>query len=118
MGTKWTGGDVSAKYEKARLAASARSQTHISSTSSPLQTVQEPKVLSEGAKDDPRPRNRKVMSGEPCEEREARLGVRRSSRKKPLGSGSQSGGLKGFHDRVYGSLHGRGSGVLGVESNQ
>lgn len=57
-----------------------------------------------------------VLKEEAAEEREAQRMLRRSPRKKSLAS-TPSAGLKGLRDRVNTSLHGKGSGVLGVESH-
>lgn len=100
MGTMWTGGDASARYERTRLAA-------------------EKKAVAAGAS---APAKESARAGEPMpsaevtEEREVPISIPLSQRKRRNLSTQQSGGLKGLRGRVQGSLHGRGSGVLGVES--
>ena len=164
LGTKWTGGDVSARYEKARVAAQKAvdadsdptsydtSITHSSpdepandqsktgklydSNLSPSQcpssipqTDQQPlhthgKAEFQAAAsrqqilDDPSPAGGPdVLKEEAAEEKEARETLRRSPRKRAKSSTSKET-FAGLRERVSGKggHHGRGPGVLGVES--
>ncbi|TKA78187.1 hypothetical protein B0A49_01313 [Cryomyces minteri] len=146
LGTVWTGGDVSARYERARLAA----QKSVDAAAAPITHSQPADSFS--AKDaapyaaarvhvkapPPTPAGKAtaqavssreqvltdkdaggatVLAEEAAEEREAQRTLRRSPRKKLSSATPQAGSLKGLRDRVNGSLHGRGGAVLGVESS-
>ena len=157
LGTKWVGGDVSARYERARLAAqkkfdadsapvtaSTRSEsvhadpqpyqeeaTRATPAARSAQTVAEPHAPSGKAAqqavgsrqqilDDRHGGGVSVLAEESAEEvlaqqklRQQAQNLRRSPRKR-----TTSSGLKGFADRVGDSLHGKSSGVLGVDSRR
>lgn len=106
LGTMWTGGDVTTKYERARKAAEKKADIHIlkpqflppelqADTASASETASE----LEGAKEQSQP------------------ALRRSPRKKATSTSQQTANLKGLRDRVNGSLQGKGPSVLGVESS-
>lgn len=157
LGTMWVGGDVSARYEKARLAAQSKmdknqyatatsgSQFGDASRESDVPYTNEaknatlltPSMQAQATPDIPAGKATKqaigsreqvledkqgggvsVLAEEAEEEREAQMSLRRSSRKKLSTASAQAGSLKGLRDRVNGSLHGRGGGVLGVESSR
>ncbi|TKA26655.1 hypothetical protein B0A50_04763 [Salinomyces thailandicus] len=158
LGTKWVGGDVSARYERARLAAqkkadadagpisasttsesakvSAKPYQTEAGNASPMarsaQTVVEPSAPSGKAAlqaigsrqqilDDRQGGGISVLAEESAEEINAQQklrqqqtqSLRRSPRKR-----TASSGLRGFADRVGDSLHGKSSGVLGVDSRR
>ena len=162
LGTKWVGGDVSARYEKARLAAQKaididisqkETITHSSATDS---TNASPGALYEndlpssshlasvpGSHKQPQPPQGKaefqaagsrqqilddkagggvqVLMAEAKEEREADLEakslLRRSPHKRAKSSSKET--LAGLRERVSGAgAHGRGVGVLGMESGR
>ncbi|WPH03544.1 C4-hydroxylase [Acrodontium crateriforme] len=133
LGTKWTGGDVSARYERAKIAAQKKVDDEskpptITGTSTPTSASDASKaseqastsrqqVLSDSQNGGPT-----VLAEEASEEITATQtlseqvpstpqSVRRSMRKR-----ATSSGLKGLADRFGESLHGRRSGVLGVEN--
>lgn len=150
LGTKWTGGDVSARYERARIAAQKKvdadnnspaitasspaeskqsaqpysnEDAEATSTARAAQPALEPSIPAGKAKlqalgsrqqvlDDKQGGGKAVLAEESAEEAQAQQQLRRSPRKR-----SRSSGLKGFADRVGESLHGKGTGVLGVENS-
>lgn len=154
LGTMWTGGDVSARYERARIAAQKKVDAEVApitkseasdslkaesltpydsdvpraeQITKDIQARTQPEVPSGKAfaqamgsrqqiLDDKSGGGFAVLMEEAAEEREAQRVLRRSPRKKSLAS-TPSAGLKGLRDRVNTSLHGKGSGVLGVESH-
>ncbi|KAI9817515.1 MAG: hypothetical protein M1827_001125 [Pycnora praestabilis] len=154
LGTVWTGGDVSARYERSRVAAQRKVAqenpiTHsnpsdsIDSQLEPYQNgIEDAKLLSPDLQANVRPcvpvgkaqqqaagsreqvmedieyGGANILAEEAEEEKEAKLAIRRSSRKRSSGSTVQAGSLKGLRERVNGSLHGRSGGVLGLESSQ
>lgn len=148
LGTKWTGGDVSARYERARLAAQKKvddekatvtasspaesvqsrdkpyekDAAQASSTARTSRSVAEPRIPSGKAAqqaigsrqqvlDDPAAGGIEVVAEETAEEVRAQRTVRSSPRKR-----TKSSGLKGLADSIGESLHGKGTGMLGVES--
>lgn len=153
LGTKWTGGDVSARYERAKVEAQKKYDADIakekpitgsyhhdsletnprpygaqamqaSSTARSVQGVVEPygpagKAMHQAISSREQILNDREGSGvsvlaeETAEEMKAQQRLRRSPRKRPTSSG-----LKGFADRVGDSLHGKSSGILGVESGR
>ncbi|KAK4545212.1 hypothetical protein LTR36_003391 [Oleoguttula mirabilis] len=157
LGTKWVGGDVSARYERAKLAAqkkldadaapitaSAPTESAIcntkpyqteasqaTSTARSAQTVCEPRVPAGKAAqqavgsrqqvlDDRQGGGISVLAEESAEEVRARQNLQQRSlpRRSPRKRSTTSSGLKGFADRVGESLHGKSSGVLGVDSGR
>lgn len=160
LGTMWTGGDVSARYERARRAAQRKvdadaithSQAEDSLNADPSPYQSEKANASSAAKiahahmipavpvggkaelqalgsrqqilDDEASGGMAVLAEENAEEKreeaEAQQVLRRSPRKRNISSahGGPTAGLKGLRDRMSGSLHGKGSGVLGVESSR
>merc|ERR1712072_370453 len=147
LGTKWVGGDVSARYERARIAAQKKVDATPSARSA--QTVTEPHAPAGKAAqqavgsrqqilDDRDGGGVAVLAEESAEEMKAQRklqqshsqvsqpqtptqqqnqqsqqSLRRSSRKR-----TTSSGLKGLADRMGESLHGKSSGVLGVDSRR
>ena len=148
LGTTWTGGDVSAKYERSRKSAQNAANKGISGTSiagkpsdSPSQVggastktlfpgFQEnlkPSTLAsrqagesmEQALQDAENGGPRILAQETEEEKEPRIALRRSPRKKSGNpTPSDVGSLKGLRERVNGSLHSRSGGVLGLESSR
>ena len=161
LGTKWTGGDVSARYARARSAAergtetggtaqesqgqaaaprspSASAPAKASSTARPPPPPPTPRIPAGKAQfqalasrqqvlEDRQGGGAAVLAEEAAEEARAQIllkqqqqqqqqqqqSLRRSPRKR-----TASSGLKGLADRVGESLHGKSSGVLGVESGR
>lgn len=142
LGTVWTGGDVSARYERARIAAQRKvdqdsepvtaSSTHsqpdigLNIVSKLAQQPAAPvsKASQQAASsrqqilDDKTNGGPRVLVEEAEEEKEARRMLRRSTRRKTGSSTPQTDSLKGLRDRVTGSMHGRTGGIIGMESGR
>lgn len=106
LGTMWTGGDVTHKYECARKAAEKKAEINVLKPNflpSELQpssaSASEPTSEVESAKEQPQP------------------ALRRSPRKKDPSASQQTANLKGLRDRVNSNLQGKSPNVLGVESS-
>lgn len=106
LGTMWTGGDVTHKYERARKAAEKKAEINVLKPNflpSELQpssaSASEPTSEVESAKEQPQP------------------ALRRSPRKKDPSASQQTANLKGLRDRVNSNLQGKSPNVLGVESS-
>lgn len=148
LGTKWVGGDVSTRYERAKIAAQRKvnaetnsitaSEAKDSSSSSPnpyrndigqasstarsARSIAEPQIPAGKAMqqaigsrqqvlDDAQGGGISVLAEEAAEEASMQSKMRQSVRKR-----ATSLGLRGLAGRVGESLHGKSSGVLGVES--
>lgn len=140
----WTGGDVSARYERARIAAQQKvdhdlvkisinsdgSESGIEPFESALQDAKNPKSqqpLSLAGKaerqatesrqqvlGDSTDGGPQVLKDEAREEKDASWAMLK--RRTPA-SVTQADSFKGLRDRITGSLHGRTRGVLGMESS-
>ncbi|KAI5367546.1 putative fatty acid hydroxylase [Septoria linicola] len=140
LGTKWTGGDVSARYERAKIAAQkkvdadkeasnfqstspyTKDVSEASSTARAAHISTEPRIPAGKATyqaigsrqqvlDDPVDGGIRVLVEENAEEIKAQQKLRSTPRKRSTGAG-----LKEFADRVGESLQGKGTGMLGIES--
>lgn len=156
LGTKWTGGDISARYERAaKVAAQKKSDTaeqqNPLTSSTPSESLtpsyesyttpsSEADSISRTANSVPEPRipagkatsqaisgRQQLLDGHrqggsvtvPAEEStEEILAQQRAAKPKSPRKRTTSSGLKGLADRVGESLHGKGTGVLGVESGR
>ncbi|KAK4556767.1 Sphingolipid C4-hydroxylase sur2 [Recurvomyces mirabilis] len=123
LGTKWVGGDVSARYERARLAAQKKADAEKPLTQQhetppeilPLKAAQQAAFSQKCVlADTSAAGGRNVLVEEAAEEVKARKEVRRSPRKRVM----TNSGLRGFADRVGESLHGKSSGVLSVDGGR
>jgi len=114
--TKWMGGDVSARYERSKIAAQKKidqagnvkyvttaSDTNVNKAAAQV-TASRTQVLEDPAG------GPAVLVEEAEEEQEARKMSTRSIKRK-----TGSDGLKGLRDRVTPSLHGRSSAILGMD---
>jgi sphinganine C4-monooxygenase len=145
LGTKWTGGDVSARYERAKLAAQKKLDaendangtttpvagpyekeiSHASPTAHAAQSVAEPKIPAGKATYQAIGSRQQVLddltgggASVIVEESVEEVESQRSLRSSLRKRGTSSGlGLKEFAGRVGVSLQGKGTGVLGVESH-
>lgn len=106
LGTMWTGGDVSHKYERARKAAEKKADI----------AVRVPNFLPSELQSDSASASEVTSEVESATE-QAQAALRRSPRKKATSTSQQTANLKGLRDRVNGSLQGKGPNVLGVESS-
>lgn len=153
LGTQWTGGDVSQRYERARIAAQRKADIEVdsitgsaatdsvaapsnrpyaddaanaASTARAAQTVIEPSVPTGKAVQQAVASRQQVLDAgesqgggvgvlaeESVEEMKAQRSLRRSPRKR-----TASSGLKGLAGRMGDSLHGKSSGVLGLDSRR
>jgi len=112
LGTKYDGGDVSAKYERSRVAAQKKLVADNKKEVVQREEAGKPPPVSVAVEAEPRVFEFPVFSSSPgC--RPAQAPVQRASRKR-----TTSSGLKGFADRVGESLQGKGTGVLGMESGR
>lgn len=144
----WTGGDISVRYERARLAAQGKADLDrlSASTSNPLLagSLVQPENSTEDtasaltAVTDQQPTKAElqapeshqqvlndteaggydVLLEESREEKDARRLLSRDRRKNTTNSISGTDSLKGLRDRVAGSMHGRAGGIIGMESNR
>lgn len=142
LGTKWTGGDVSARYERAKLAAQKKVDQDSITASSPSESATRDsrpyttssKLSTPARTAQPAPPSGKattqavssrqqvlsdssggvgVLAEESVEEAKAQR-ERESTRRKR----AASSGLKGFAGRVGDSLQGKGTGVLSVDGRR
>ena len=144
LGTMWTGGDVSIRYERLRKVAQDQKSTIQSAvtsekpvseltpeaanaTSALSQDVLEPRISAGRASrqanesrqqvlQDQENGGAQVLVEETGEEKEAAKMLRRSTRRK-LTSTAQSGSLKSLKNKVNGSLQGRGGTIIGLDSS-
>jgi sphinganine C4-monooxygenase len=153
LGTSWTGGDISIRYERARLAAQKKMDEDQKSANAsnpvlsenllhpekmfkdisggvdeleliPVEEQQRGSLTQEETQvtesrqqvlDDTEGGGFDVLLDESREERDARLLIRDRRRQTNPIYGTES--LKGLRDRVSGIMHGRASGIIGMESN-
>ncbi|KAK3725442.1 Sphingolipid C4-hydroxylase sur2 [Vermiconidia calcicola] len=147
LGTKWTGGDVSARYERARIAAQKKvnaeavltgssAKESITANASPYSEEELPSSIARTAQSVTEPR---IPAGKATQQalssrqqilddqqtggievlaEESTEEVLAQQQKAKRRKRTTSSGLKGFADRVGESLQGRGTGVLGVESGR
>ena len=121
LGTVWTGGDVSARYERSRIAAQKKldadaNTTESSVVNSPatdlkkanLQAAESQRqVLSDKTEGGPQ-----IIQEEVDEEKKAIKATPRSTRRKAGSIDPKGDSLRGLRDRVAGSLHGRSTAIL------
>lgn len=116
LGTTWTGGDVSARYERDRIAAQkkvdADARTLASSVinspaTDPKKAVQQAAESQQQVFDDTENGGQRVVIEEQAEERKAEQMIRQSPRRRTSGFDP-----KLLSDKMASSLHGRGSHIL------
>lgn len=140
----WTGGDVSARYERARIAAQQKVDHDLVKISINLDAaesgIEEPRTYESAPKNlksqrvlslartaerqvtesrqqvlgDSTDGGPQVLKDEAREEKDASWAMLK--RRTPA-SVTQADSFKGLRDRITGSLHGRTRGVLGMESS-
>lgn len=116
LDTAWTGGDVSARYQRDRIAAQKKVDADAalaksSVVNSPVlelknatqQAISSQKQVLEDRENG----GLRILEEERREEQEAKQNLRRSPRRKTSGFDAKS-----LSDRVAGSLHGRGTPIL------
>jgi sphinganine C4-monooxygenase len=121
LGTAWTGGDVSARYERSRIAAQKKADadkcTIASSVINPLATDVK-KASQQVASSQRQVMEDKVESGpqivqeEVVEEKDAIQRLPKITRRKAGSIDPKGDSLRNLRDRVAGSLHGRGTAIL------
>jgi sphinganine C4-monooxygenase len=117
LGTKWTGGDVSSRYERDRIAAQKKVDADAANapptvTNSPAVDLNKAQKQAQQSQqqvlDDPKVDGRVVIAEEEREEREVKQQTpRRSTRRSVSGFDP-----KAISDRMAGSLHGRSTAIL------
>ncbi|KAK5116440.1 hypothetical protein LTR62_007988 [Meristemomyces frigidus] len=143
LGTKWVGGDVSARYQRSRIAAQKKADADADklitqdtntpeidiarakrqAAASKRQITDDtsaaggPEILAEEAAEEA---NARQAAAAAAEDAKARTEVSQSqtSRRSTRKRAASSLGLKGFADRVGESLHGKSSGVLSVDGGR
>ena len=123
LGTVWTGGDVSARYERDRIAAQRKvdaDKTSMASSVVNSPAIDEQKAFRQAAASQKQVRDDKVHGGQQIldeerrEEIETKQMLLRSGRKK-----SKSGTFDpaSLSERMVGSLHGRTTGILHADGS-
>ena len=123
LGTVWTGGDVSARYERDRIAAQRKvdaDKTAMASSVTNAPVIGERKAFRQAAasqkqvRDDKEDGGQRILDEERWEEVETKRTILRSGRKK-----SKSGTFdpKSLSERMVGSLHGRTTGILHADGS-
>ncbi|KEF57130.1 C4-hydroxylase [Exophiala aquamarina CBS 119918] len=118
LDTAWTGGDISARYQRDRIAAQKKVDADTTPTFQKASVVNSPELDMEKAKqqamssqrqvlDDKVNGGAKVLEEEAREEQSVKATPRRSARRKTSGFDA-----KALSDRVAGSLHGRSHAIL------
>jgi sphinganine C4-monooxygenase len=116
LGTAWTGGDVSSRYERDRMLAQKKLDADTAGqkatvvNSPEIDLVKAKQQAAESQKqvlDDQENGGPRVLREEAREEHEVRQSSRRSSRRKTSGFDAKS-----ISERVAGSLHGRSHAIL------
>ena len=140
MGTTWTGGDTSARYERAKIVA----QRKVMADQSPnpyKDEIQNATILKgvpadqqqpipppgkaeqqaagsrEQVLEDSRNGGIQILQEESYEEKDARATLRKNNRRRTGSSLTPADSLKGLRERVTGSIHGRTGGILGMEKS-
>ena len=121
LGTKWAGGDVSARYERSRLGVPKKAgddASVMSSTVTQLPAVDRETAIQQAAAsqrqvlDDNENGGAQILREEQAEEQEVIRKVTRSSRRKTGSIDPKGDSLRGLRDRMAGSLHGRRTAIL------
>lgn len=114
LGTNWTGGDVSSRYERDKIAAQKKvdadqSDVKASVTSSPAIDLENAKIQAEASQKqvlESEEDGASIIKDEIREDQDVKQNPRRAVRRK---SGFDP---KSLSDRVMGSIHGRSSAIL------
>lgn len=127
LGTRWTGGDVSTRYERSKVSAqrmldqdaASAPITHSPATdlkkaeaqaaASQQQVLEESETAGERAN---------VLEEEAADEQEAKATLRKSPRKKAGSIDPKGDSLRGLRERVMGALHGRSTAIIGTDGSQ
>ena len=124
LGTRWTGGDVSARYERSKLSAQRMMEQDAASasiTNSPATDLQKAEAQAAASQQqvltDSAGGGAKVLEEEVAEEQEAKAALRRSPRKKAGSIDPKGDSLRGLRERVVGALHGRSTAIIGTDGS-
>lgn len=121
LGTVWSGGDVSARYERSRIAAQklmgeeSKGKEASIVNSAPLdrrRALHQAAVSQQQVQEDEAHGGQRVIEEEQLEEREMRQMLRRSSRRKTGSFDPKSDGLWNLTGRMTNGLHGRSTAIL------
>jgi sphinganine C4-monooxygenase len=121
LGTVWSGGDVSARYERSRIAAQkkadkeqeAREASVVNTPQIDRQRAAEQATLSQRqVREDETYSGQEVIEEEQMEEREMRQQQGRSSRRKTGSFDPNGDGFWGLTGRMTNGLHGRSTAIL------
>jgi sphinganine C4-monooxygenase len=121
LGTVWSGGDVSARYERSRIAAQKKidkeSESSQGSVVSSAKTdlhlaAQQAAASQQRVREDETYGGQKVIEEEQLEEREMRQKLRGSTRRKTGSFDPKSDGFWGLTGRMTNGLHGRSTAIL------
>jgi sphinganine C4-monooxygenase len=121
MGTVWAGGDVSARYERSRIAAQKKVEADISTTASSM--VNSPAINMKKANRQAASSQRQVLEDkveggpeiiaeEVAEEKDVVQRRPKLTRRKTGSIDPKGDSLRSLRDRVAGSLHGRSTAIL------
>jgi sphinganine C4-monooxygenase len=121
LGTVWSGGDISARYERSRIAAQKKvDEDNGSSEASVVNSVKldrqqathQAAVSQQQVREDETYGGQRVIEEEQSEEREMRQKLARSSRRKTGSFDPKSEGLWNLTGRMTNGLHGRSTAIL------
>jgi sphinganine C4-monooxygenase len=122
LGTVWSGGDISARYERSRIAAQKKVNEDFENTneasvvnSAPTdrqRAAQQAAASQQQVREDETHGGQKVIEEEQSEERETRQKLNRSSRRKPGSFDPKTDGFWGLRGRMTNGLHGRSAAIL------
>ena len=124
LGTVWTGGDVSARYERQKIAAQKKLDSDLTSVDSSVinsPATDVPKASRQAAAsqrqvlEDKTAGAPQIIQEESAEEKDAMQKIARSPRRKTGSFDPKGDKLQGLRDRVAGSLHGRSTAILHTE---
>ncbi len=121
LGTAWSGGDVSARYERARIAAQKKMDEQSkgkaasvvnSATLDRRRGLHQAALSQQQVLEDDTYGGQRVIDEEQSEEREMRQKLTRSSRRKTGSFDRKSDGLWNLTGRMTNGLHGRSTAIL------
>jgi len=116
LGTVWTGGDVSARYERSRIAAQKKIDAVATSIDSPvtnspaigMKALQQLDDSRRQVIEDENEGGPQILQQEAAGERNTIKEMKRNPRKKSGGFENKGDGFKSLRERVAGGLHRRG----------
>lgn len=121
MGTAWTGGDVSARYERSRIAAqkrvdsdaSAITPSVVNSPATDLKRANRQRAASQlQVLEDKADGGPQIIADEVAEEKDVVQRLPKLTRRKTGSIDPKGDSLRSLRDRVAGSLHGRTTAIL------